>query len=134
MQEPPAVPHLTPRLDVTQEERLWAMLAHLLCYVGYFGVVGQYLAPLVIYLAFKDRSRFVAFHALQSLYFQLALLVVTAVGAALALVTCGLLAPGIAIAGVAAVVYSIIAAIQAYDGRLFVYVLVGDAARRQVGI
>jgi uncharacterized Tic20 family protein len=65
--------------NVTDEERLWAMLAHLLALLGYVVWLGAYIAPLVIYLVYKDKSQFVAFHALQSLFFQLALLVVAAI-------------------------------------------------------
>ncbi|MGQ9462395.1 MAG: DUF4870 domain-containing protein, partial [Candidatus Fervidibacter sp.] len=63
---------------VSDDERLWAMLAHLLTLVGYIVWLGAYVIPLVIYLAFKNKSPFVAFHALQSLFFQLMLLVVGA--------------------------------------------------------
>jgi uncharacterized Tic20 family protein len=71
--------------NVTDEERLWAMLAHLLALLGYVVWLGAYIAPLVIYLVYKDKSQFVAFHALQSLFFQLALLVVVAICVLLAI-------------------------------------------------
>src|SRR5688572_7263396 len=61
--------------ELTQDEKLWAMLAHLAGLLGYAVAFGQYIGPLVIYLLYKDKSRFVAFHALQSLYFQLGVLV-----------------------------------------------------------
>ncbi len=67
------------QMPVSDEERTWAMLAHLLTLVGYVVWIGAYLVPLVIYLVYKDKSPFVAFHALQSLFFQLALLVVVAI-------------------------------------------------------
>jgi uncharacterized Tic20 family protein len=41
------------------DEKLWGMLAHLLTLLGYVVVVGEYIAPLVIYLVYKDRSRLV---------------------------------------------------------------------------
>jgi len=50
-----------------QDERLWAMFAHLSVLLnlvtGALGPVGA----LIIYLTLKDRSRYVAFHAIQSL-------------------------------------------------------------------
>jgi len=62
--QPPAP--LTP-----SEERSWAMLAHLSILLnlvtGLLGPVGA----LIIYLVYKDRSRYVAYHSLQSLIFQL---------------------------------------------------------------
>src|SRR5262245_2287069 len=53
------------------DERVWAMLAHLSTLLnlvtGFLGPV----AALVIYLAYKDRSRYVAYQAFQSFVFQL---------------------------------------------------------------
>ena len=47
------------------EERTWAMLAHLSVIVNLFtGFFGP-IAALVIYLLFRDRSRYVAYHSLQ---------------------------------------------------------------------
>jgi len=64
----PAYEHtpLTP-----SEERTWAMLSHLSVLVNLFtGFVGPIVA-LVIYLVFRDRSRYVAYHSLQSFLNQL---------------------------------------------------------------
>jgi len=53
------------------EERTWAMLAHLSVLVNLFtGVLGPVVA-LVIYLVFLPRSKYVAYHAMQSFLFQL---------------------------------------------------------------
>ncbi|GAB4489511.1 MAG: hypothetical protein OHK0031_13180 [Anaerolineales bacterium] len=53
------------------EERTWAMLAHLSVLVNLFtGFLGP-VAALVIYLLFKDRSRYVAYHSLQAFINQL---------------------------------------------------------------
>jgi uncharacterized Tic20 family protein len=118
--------------NVSSDEKLWAMLAHLFGLAGYFGGVGQYVAPLVIYLLYKDKSRFVAFHALQSLYFQLAVLVALMVSFALMVVLIGI--PMLAFVGVGSLIYVIVAAIRAYNGELFEYWLVGKWARQTVGI
>ncbi len=122
--------------NVSDEERLWAMLAHLLALLGYVVGLGAYIAPLVIYLVYKDKSRFVAFHALQSLFFQLALLVVIAICALLAItivLACIAIPLGI-VASVGALAYIIVAAIHAYNGELFEYWLVGKWARQIVEI
>src|SRR5687768_4657048 len=105
---------------VTDDERLWGMLSHLSSLLVYVSAVGQYVAPLVIYFVYKDKSRFVAFHALQSLFFQLALLVVALVVTGIGLVTCVgffLLIP----LGIAALIYNIVAAIKAFNGEWFEY-------------
>jgi uncharacterized Tic20 family protein len=67
-------------LDLTDEERLWASIAHgsaalsLIAGVlsGGIGVVVGILAPLVIYFAMRTRSDYIAFHALQAFVFSLA--------------------------------------------------------------
>jgi uncharacterized Tic20 family protein len=122
--------------NVTDEERLWAMLAHLLALLGYVVWLGAYIAPLVIYLVYKDKSQFVAFHALQSLFFQLALLVVVAICALLAItiVLACIAIPLAIVASVGALAYIIVAAIRDYNGELFEYLLVGKWARQIVGI
>lgn len=52
------------------EERTWAMLAHLSILLnlvtGFLGVI----AAIIIYFGYKDRSRLVAYHAMQSFIFQ----------------------------------------------------------------
>ena len=130
------VPPVPPSLN--DDEKMAAMLAHLLAFLGYVLVLGQYIAPLVIYVMYKDKSRFVAFHALQSLYFQLTLLVLGIVGGLLVLFTCGLGAliviPAAMVVVFGSAVLMIIAAIKAYGGEIYEYWLVGRWARDQVGI
>jgi uncharacterized membrane protein len=91
---------------------------------------------LVIYLVYKDKSQFVAFHALQSLFFQLALLVVAAICALLAItiVLACIAIPLALVVSVGALAYIIVAAVRAYNGELFEYWLVGKWARQIVGI
>lgn len=62
-------------------ERTWSILAHLSIFLNLFtgGILGP-VAALVIWLVYKDRSARVAFHALQSLWYQLAWLVIISVG------------------------------------------------------
>jgi uncharacterized Tic20 family protein len=53
------------------EERSWAMLAHLSVLINLVtGALGP-IAALLIYLIYKDRSRYVAYQSLQSLLLQL---------------------------------------------------------------
>lgn len=112
----------------TDEEKLWGLLSHLSSLLILLSGLGQLIAPLVIYLVYKDKSKFVAFHALEELYFQLAMTVVSIV---VGIATCGV---GLAITIPVGIIVPIIAAIKAYDGSLFQYWVVGEWARRQVGI
>ena len=120
------------------DERLWAMLAHLSVLLnlvtGFLGV----FAPLVIYFIYKDRSRYVAFQAMQSFIFQLIFWggagvlvgVMWAVVGLLSAILVGLICIPFAIIfsflPLGALVYGVIGAIQTYQGQDFRYWLVAD--------
>ena len=146
---------------LTSNERIWAALAHasvLLTFIlgvttGGLAVIVGALVPLIIWLAFRDRSRFVAFHAIQASVFQLAsvvawigLLVVGAVilipawivTILLSLVLIGLLLlplvlvltialpTALVVMPLAVLVYGLYGAFEVYGGRAFRYWLVAD--------
>jgi len=139
-QPPQAAPQPLPPLTQS-EERTWAMFAHLSILVnlvsGFLGLI----AALVIYLIYRDRSRYVAYHSLQSLFFQLVFWAGAGALAALAWVLTGLLsvvlvgllcipiALVISLIPVAALVYGVVGAIQTSQGEDFEYWLVGDWVR-----
>jgi len=120
--------------DVTPDDRMWAMFAHLAGLLGYALLFGQVAGPLVIYLVYKDKSKFVAFHALQSLFFQIALAVVHVAMILLGPFTCGVTWVVSILLAVASFVFIIIAAIKSYHGEMYEYTFVGPYARQQVGI
>ena len=63
-----------------QQENSWSVLAHLSMFLNLFtGFLGP-IAALVIWLVYKDRSQKVAFHALQSMWYQVAWLVLLGIG------------------------------------------------------
>jgi uncharacterized Tic20 family protein len=131
---PPAA--LTP-----SEERTWAMLAHLSILLnlvtGLLGLVGA----LVIYLVYQNRSRYVAYHALQSLIFQLIAWLgggilaggTWAITGVLSAIVVGLLcvpfALVVSLIPLGGIVYGIVGGIQCSQGRDFRYWLVGDWVR-----
>jgi hypothetical protein len=147
-------------------ERTWAALAHasvLLTFVlgiasAGWAVLLAVLVPLAIWLAFRDRSRFVAFHAMQATVFQAALLLawvgllvvglvilvpawivtilllVILVGLLLLPLTLVLtiLVPGVLAAlPFAGLVYGLYAAFEVYAGRTFRYWRVADWVERR---
>jgi uncharacterized Tic20 family protein len=63
-----------------KDENTWSVLAHLSVFLnlltGFLGPIGA----LVIWLMYKDRSPRVSFHALQSLWYQVAWMVILTVG------------------------------------------------------
>lgn len=140
----PSSPHYQPGPSQSltlEEERTWAMLAHLSILLnlvtGFLGPV----AALIIYLVYKDRSRFVGYHALQSMVFQLIAWVGAGILAAVAWTVSGLLAViligcllmpialAISLVPLAALVYGVIGALQVNQGQDFRYWLVGDWVR-----
>jgi len=120
------------------DERLWAMLAHLSVLLnlvtGFLGV----FAPLVIYFIFKDRSRFVAYQAMQSFIFQLVFWggagilvgVMWAIVGVLSAILVGIICIPFAIIfsflPLGALIYGVIGALQTYQGQDFRYWLVAD--------
>ena len=55
-----------------KDENTWSVLAHLSVFLNLFtGFLGP-VAALVIWLMYRDRSPRVSFHALQSLWYQVA--------------------------------------------------------------
>lgn len=123
------------------EERTWAMLAHLSVLVNLFtGVLGPVVA-LVIYLIFVSRSKYVAYHAMQSFIFQciawygmtvmwsiVGVLSSILVGVVLIPVAC-VLTPVFLITMAVAPIYGLIGAVKTSQGYDFKYWLVGDWMR-----
>ena len=63
-----------------QEEKSLSVLAHLSVFLNLFtGFLGPIVA-LMIWLVYRDRSQNVAFHALQSMWYQVAWLVLLGIG------------------------------------------------------
>jgi len=96
--------------ETTSEDRTWAMLAHLSpLLLGFIG-------PLVIWLIYKDKSAFINDQAKEALNFQLAVMIVALICAA----TCigAILLP---VLGVGALVYSILAGVEANKGVYYRY-------------
>lgn len=123
------------------EERTWAMLAHLSVLVNLFtGVLGPVVA-LIIYLVFLPRSKYVAYHAMQSFLFQLVvwcgigvmwgivgMLCAVLIGIVLIPFAC-ILTPVFLVGMAIAPIYGIIGALQTSQGQDFKYWLIGDWAR-----
>jgi uncharacterized Tic20 family protein len=99
-----------PEYAPTNDEKTMAVLAHVLT------LVAPILAPLIIYLVKKDESSYVAYHAKESLNFQITIMIVII---CLLLTIIGIFF--IWIIAIAAFVLVIIAAIRASEGILYKY-------------
>jgi len=110
---------------VLEEERTWAMVAHLSVMAGSVVPLGNIIAPLVIWLVHKKKSAFVVKHALESLVFQIAIMVTMIALLLLTVVTMGaaiiLAVPAILALVVASFVYMIVATIRASEGKVWEY-------------
>jgi len=127
------------------DERTWAMLAHLSVLANLVtGILGP-VASLVIYLVYRDRSKYVAYHALQSTINQLIwwvgggslIGVIWAVTGLLSALIVGLicipfsllLTIALLAMPLVSLIYGVIGAIQVSQGQDFSYWLVGDWVR-----
>jgi uncharacterized Tic20 family protein len=130
------------------EARTWAMVAHLTVLLnlvtGFLGVV----AALVIYLVFKDRSRYVAYQSLQAFVFQLifwaggglAIGIIWAITGTLSTILIGILCVPFALVltvalglmPLVALVYGVYGGLEANQGKPFSYWLIGGWVRNIV--
>jgi uncharacterized Tic20 family protein len=112
-------------------ENTWSVLAHLSVFLNLFtGFLGP-VAALVIWLMYKDRSPRISFHALQSLWYQVAWMVILAVGwtvaGILTIVLIGfLLIPVMIVATVVPFVHMSYAAYKVSQGVDYRYPFVAD--------
>jgi uncharacterized Tic20 family protein len=130
------ITQLPPAPLTPDEERQWAMIAHL----GVLVILGP-IVPLGIYMIYKDRSRYVAYQSLQALIFQLIWWVGGGIIAGIAWAITGVLSAvliGLLCIPVACVFsamplvalgYGIYGGIQTSQGQDFKYWLVGDWMR-----
>jgi len=97
------------------DEKLWSILIH----IG--GIVFGFVAPLIGYLVLKDRGPFVREHSAAALNFQLTMLIAYVVGAITVLVVIGIFI--LMAVWVLTIVFSILAAVAANQGRYYTYPL-----------
>ena len=119
-QVPPPPPPPGQQPMPPDQERLWAMLAHLLSFVAAYLFLG-FVAPLIVLLVFGPRSAYVRAHAVESLNFNLTWLLYGIVGVILAFLLIGI--PILIALGIAYLVLVVIASVRANNGEFFRYPL-----------
>ena len=67
--------HVQDKPEVTPDERTWAMLAHLSALLGIVVPFGNAIAPFVVWRVRRGRSAFVSDQALESLNFNVTVLI-----------------------------------------------------------
>lgn len=123
-----------PPAGPTQDERNWALFAHLAAFAGvFFPIIGNLLGPFLVWILKKDTSRFVDHHGKESLNFQIfisiilvALSFLFSMGVFLAILLVGipilvLAAVALAVVFVTALILVIVAAVAASKGTWYRY-------------
>ncbi len=104
---------------VNQEQRTWAMLAHLSAFAMYFTGIGHILGPLIVWLLKRDGNPFVDDQGKEALNFQITFSIYIGVAFLLCFVLIGI--PLLWALGIFHIVCMIIAAVKARDGVTFRY-------------
>lgn len=108
-------------MNITGEQKLLAILAHLAYLLGGLGFI---IAPLVIFLLRKE-DPFVYHHAKQALVAHLAILAASVITSLLCILLIGfLLVPVLALLWLLLLITSIIAAVKSAEGQFYEYPLI----------
>jgi hypothetical protein len=97
------------------DQRMWAMLAHL------GGILLGFVAPLIVWLVYREKSRFVEEQAKEALNFQITMIIGWVVIFILTLVTLGILFFLYFILWIVIVAFSIIGGLAANKGQAYRY-------------
>lgn len=114
------------------EDKSLAILAYVL---GWFV---SFIAPLVIFFVYQQKSKFVAFHAMQALYIQGAILGLGIVMFVFSLVTVGIgliiAIPVMIVAAIAGLTATVIGAIRANEDTMYELPVIGPMAKKSAGV
>ena len=140
-------------LTPTQDERVMAALSHAAALLPMMGVI----APIVIWVTQKEKSKYVAFQALQALAYQIIMILAWFVGmgcymlsffgnfltlplsdssqSASPWLALGVIIPfivfgAIFVGGILFVIYGAVGAVMAFQGKPFRYVIIGKKVER----
>ena len=108
------------KVIVDRDERMWGMLCHLAAFAGIIiPVAGNVIGPLIVYLLKKDDFEFVDDQGKESLNFQITVTILMFVSGILIIAGIGALL--LAVIGIVALVFTIIAAVKANEGEYYRY-------------
>lgn len=136
--------------EITSEEKLMSLLSHLSILIPNIGVI----APIVIWITQKDKSKFVRFNAIQAIFYQLAFFVLMMLfmftGIILMLISMPILIanpnadPG-TLFFISMIfmflyfplwfffaIYAVVAAVKSYKGKVFRYLIIGKIIEKKV--
>ena len=100
-------------------EKMVATFSHLGIVAGTIVPFGSVLLPLILWLVYKDKSEYVAYHAKEALNFQLTMLIGFVASAILIFVVIGI--PLLIVLAIVDLVFCIIAAMRPNEGERYSY-------------
>ncbi len=113
--------------EIAKDARMWAMFCHLAGLAGYLiPLVGNIVAPLIIWQIKKDDFPFVDKQGEEAVNFQISMSLYVLIGIVLCVVTCigAVLIPVVVIVvGIFDLVFLLIAAVKANNGQSYRYPL-----------
>jgi len=112
---PPPAPSGVP----SNEEKQWALFAHLSALIGYIIPFGSIIGPLIIWQVKKNEMPFVDDQGKEALNFQITMAIAALICIVLMLVLIGLLL--IWIVGAVDLIFIVVAAISANNGQAYRY-------------
>ncbi|MFJ3383242.1 MULTISPECIES: DUF4870 domain-containing protein [unclassified Curtobacterium] len=114
-QQPGGPQYQPPQPMTPEDQRLWATLTH----IG--GIFFNFIVPLVAYIVLRDRGQFIREHTRQALNFHITVAIASFVSGLLTIVLIGFVL--LPVIGVLVVVFAIMAAVAANQGRFYRYPL-----------
>ena len=135
---------------IKSDEKLMSLLSHLSIIIPNIGVI----APIIIWITQKDKSKFVRFHAVQAIFFQLLFFVLLMasifIGLILMLISLPIItrnpdaAPGALFwvsmgvmnlyfpLWIIFAIYAVVAGVKSFKGRIFRYLIIGRIIEKKV--
>lgn len=132
------------------DEKLMSLLSHLSIVIPNIGII----APIVIWITQKNKSKFIRFNAIQAIFFQLVFFILIMlsvfIGLILMLISLPIItknpdaAPGILFwvsMGVMNLyfpfwlifsIYAVVAAIRSFKGKMFRYIIIGKLVEKRI--
>lgn len=104
---------------ITDEERTWAILAHLAAFAGLVVPFGNIVGPLAVYLVKQEEGPFVEHNGKEAVNFQISMTIYALVSAVLTVILIGFLL--LVIVAIAWLILVVIAAIRASDRETYEY-------------
>ena len=135
---------------IKSDDKLMSILSHLAILIPNIGI----LAPIVIWLTQKEKSKFVRYHAIQAIFFQLLffILLMLSLFIGIILMAISLMFANVSSGGEPGTffwvsmgimnlyfplwfffsIYAIVAAVKSYRGKIFRYLIIGRIVEKRV--